>query len=139
MKTLGALLVAAGLALSSAPANAVVLDLSTMTCKQFIEGDEDTIKMVLTWMDGWYKGDSDEAIIDTDVFVENAKKFGTLLRQKPEHQHRQRRRKDPRQVIRSGDASARARGRCSPGAAMPASRTRWRPSPPACCRWRWTA
>jgi acid stress chaperone HdeB len=28
-------------------------------------------------MDGWCKGDSDEAIMDTDVFVENAKKFGT--------------------------------------------------------------
>ena len=44
-------------ALSSAPAHAVVLDLSTMTCKQFLDGGDDTIKMVLTWMDGWYKGD----------------------------------------------------------------------------------
>ena len=89
MKTMAALLVAAGLALSSAPSHAVVLDLSTMTCKQFLEGGDDTIKMVLTWMDGWYKGDSDEAIIDTDVFVENAKKFRQLLRQKSDHQHRQ--------------------------------------------------
>jgi acid stress chaperone HdeB len=24
-------------------------------------------------MDGWYKGDEDKAIIDTNVFVENAK------------------------------------------------------------------
>ena len=39
--------------------------------------------MVLTWMDGWYKGDSDEAIIDTDVFVENAKKFGTYCGKNP--------------------------------------------------------
>ena len=38
--------------------------------------------MVLTWMDGWYKGDSDEAIIGTDVFVENAKKF-TYCRKNP--------------------------------------------------------
>ena len=83
MKTAGMLLVAAGLALSVAPANAVVLDLSTMTCKQFIESDADAIKMVLTWMDGWYKGDSDEAIIDTDAFVENAKKFGTFCAQNP--------------------------------------------------------
>ena len=82
-ENLGALLVAAGLALASAPANAVVLDLSTMTCKQFIEGGDDTIKMVLTWMDGWYKGDSDEAIIDTDVFVENAKKFGEFCGKNP--------------------------------------------------------
>ena len=83
MKTTGALLVAAGLALSPAPADAVVLDLSTMTCKKFIEGSPDEIKMVLTWMDGWYKGDSDEAIIDTDVFVENAKKFGTFCAKNP--------------------------------------------------------
>jgi len=83
MKTTGALLLAAGLALSSSPAHAVVLDLSTMTCKQFIAGGEDTIKLVLTWMDGWYKGDSDEAIIDTDVFVENAKKFGTFCAKNP--------------------------------------------------------
>src|SRR5882757_1952530 len=60
-----------------------VLDLSTMTCKQFVEGSDDTIKMVLIWMDGWYKGDSDEAIIDTDVFVENAKKFGTYCGKNP--------------------------------------------------------
>jgi HdeA/HdeB family len=36
-----------------------------------------------TWMDAWYKGDSDEAIIDTDVFVENAKKFGTYCGKNP--------------------------------------------------------
>jgi acid stress chaperone HdeB len=33
---------------------------------------------MLTWMDGWYKGDSDEAIIGTEVLVEDAKKFGTI-------------------------------------------------------------
>lgn len=69
-------LTAVALAFLPATANAVVLDLATMTCKQFVDSDEKTISMVLTWMDGWYKGDSDEAIIDTDVFVENAKKFG---------------------------------------------------------------
>ena len=50
MKTIASILFAAALTLSSAPAHAVVLDLSTMTCKQFVEGDDDTIKMVLTWM-----------------------------------------------------------------------------------------
>jgi len=83
MKTTISMLFAAALMLSSVPAHAVVLDLSTMTCKQFVEGGDDTIKMVLTWMDGWYKGDSDEAIIDTDVFVENAKKFGTYCGKNP--------------------------------------------------------
>ena len=38
---------------------------------------------MLTWMVGWYKGDSDEAIIDTEVFVDNAKKFGTYCAKNP--------------------------------------------------------
>jgi acid stress chaperone HdeB len=83
MKTTVSILFAAALLLSSVPARAVVLELSTMTCKQFIEGGDDEIKMVLTWMDGWYKGDEDEAIIDTDVFVDNAKKFGKFCAANP--------------------------------------------------------
>jgi acid stress chaperone HdeB len=87
MKTTASIFLAVALTfgstLSSAPAHAVVLDLSTLTCKQFIEGGDDEIKMVLTWMDGWYKGDEDEAIIDTDVFVDNAKKFGAFCAANP--------------------------------------------------------
>ena len=76
-------LVAAALMLPTAAANAVVLDLYTMTCKQFVESDKDTISMMLTWLDGWYKGDSDEAKIDTDVFIENAKKIGEYCGKNP--------------------------------------------------------
>jgi acid stress chaperone HdeB len=83
MKSVYAMVTAIGLTLASAPAHAVVLDLSTLTCKQFIEGGDDEIKMVLTWMDGWYKGDEDEAIIDTEVFVANAKKFGSFCAANP--------------------------------------------------------
>jgi acid stress chaperone HdeB len=83
MNTTASILFAAALMLSSAKAHAVVLDLSTMTCKQFVEGGDDTIKMVLTWMDGWYKGDEENAIIDTDVFVENAKQFGSYCGKNP--------------------------------------------------------
>jgi acid stress chaperone HdeB len=83
MKSIHVLLAAAGMTMAAAPAKAVVLDLSTVTCKQFIGGDKDEISMVLTWLDGWYKGDEDEAIIDTDVFVANAKKFGTFCASNP--------------------------------------------------------
>lgn len=83
MKTTVSILFAAALVLSSVPARAVVLDLSTLTCKQLIEGGDDEIKMVLTWMDGWYKGDEDVAIIDTDVFADNAKKFGQFCAANP--------------------------------------------------------
>ena len=83
MKSVVAALFGAFLMLSSAPASAVVLDLSTMSCKQFAESGDNGIQMVLIWLDGWYKGDQDEAIIDTDVFVENAKKFGKYCAEHP--------------------------------------------------------
>jgi acid stress chaperone HdeB len=83
MKTTVSILFAAAVSLVSVPAHAVVLDLSTLTCKQFLDGGDDEIKMVLTWMDGWYKGDDDRAIIDTNVFVENAKKFGAYCGANP--------------------------------------------------------
>jgi acid stress chaperone HdeB len=83
MKLARTALIAAALMLPTAAANAVVLDLYTMTCKQFVESDKDTISMMLTWLDGWYKGDSDEAKIDTDVFIENAKKIGEYCGKNP--------------------------------------------------------
>ncbi len=83
MKLARTALIAAALMLPTATANAVVLDLYTMTCKQFVESDKDTISMMLTWLDGWYKGDSDEAKIDTEVFVENAKKIGAYCGENP--------------------------------------------------------
>lgn len=57
MKTTLSILLAAAFSLSSMPAHAVKWDLSTMSCKQFLESGEDNIQVVLTWMDGWYKGD----------------------------------------------------------------------------------
>ncbi len=48
MKSIYTIVAAVGLTLASAPADAVVLDLSTVTCQQFIEGNKDEISMVLT-------------------------------------------------------------------------------------------
>jgi acid stress chaperone HdeB len=82
MKTACALLVAS-ITFAMTPANATTIDLATLSCKQFIESKPDEIQMVLTWIDGWYKGDSDEALIDTEVFVANAKKFGAYCATNP--------------------------------------------------------
>ena len=76
-------LVGFGMLLAATPVRATVMDLSTMSCKQVVDSDKDTIAMELTWLDGWYKGDSDVAIIDTEVFVANAKKFGEYCAANP--------------------------------------------------------
>jgi len=150
MKTTASILLAAALtlgsALSSAPAHAVVLDLSTMTCKQFIEGGEDEIKMVLTWMDGWYKGDSTpkcssptprnsaptaprirpSASSMPPKKFSASKKLFVLTRFLARKSLRNLRKLDcyaNRYPLENAMLTA-------------ASRTRSRPSPPACCRWR---
>ncbi len=76
-------LVSIALTISTASAPAAVLDLYTMTCQQFVESDKDTVSIMLAWLDGWYKGDSDEAKIDTDVFVENARQIGAYCGKNP--------------------------------------------------------
>jgi acid stress chaperone HdeB len=75
MKLARSILIAATLMLPSAGANAATVDLYTMTCKQFLDADKEVVLMILAWLDGWYKGDSDEAKFDPDVFTENTKKI----------------------------------------------------------------
>ena len=78
----GALLVAGALA-SAAPAAAEKLDLSTMTCEQFIHADEQTIMVTLAWLDAYYKTDDDPPVIDTDKFERNAEKLGAYCAKNP--------------------------------------------------------
>jgi acid stress chaperone HdeB len=75
MKLFASLLVA-GMMACCTPAFAKDLDLSTLTCKQFVNLDEETIKMILIWLDGYYKDQDDPPVIETSQFVENSKKLG---------------------------------------------------------------
>jgi acid stress chaperone HdeB len=57
-------------------ARAEEIDLSTLTCKKFTSSPKDEIAVILTWLDGYYRGDDDPPVIDTEKFVANAKKLG---------------------------------------------------------------
>ena len=70
-----AALVVAALALAF-PAAAEKIDLSTITCKDFVAKDKDEIGIILSWLDAYYKDENDPPIIDTEKFVANAKKLG---------------------------------------------------------------
>lgn len=75
MRKYGILAALAG-ALFASSAIAEKIDLSTMKCGDFINTDEQTMIIVLSWIDGFYKEPDASAVIDTDVFVDNAKKLG---------------------------------------------------------------
>jgi acid stress chaperone HdeB len=79
-----AVLAAAVLAACSSIAAAAVLDLSTRTCRQFQQSSDDEIKIILAWLDGYYKDEKDPPIIDTDKFVANAKKLGEFCSANPD-------------------------------------------------------
>jgi acid stress chaperone HdeB len=75
MKFLATALAAAIIACCN-PAFADDIDLSTWTCKKFVTADKETIGIILTWLDGYYKDEDDPPVIETGKFVENAKKLG---------------------------------------------------------------
>jgi len=83
MKTFAGLL-AAGMLLCGAPAVADDIDLSTWTCKQFQSASKENIEVILSWLDGYYKNEDDPPVIDTDAFVDNAKKLGQYCAAHPD-------------------------------------------------------
>jgi acid stress chaperone HdeB len=83
MKYVAGFLAAAMLACSS-PAFAEDIDLSTWTCKKFQTADKETIEIILTWLDGYYKDQDDPPVIETTQFVDNAKKLGEYCSAHPD-------------------------------------------------------
>jgi acid stress chaperone HdeB len=65
------------------PVAAEKIDLSTMTCANFQKSPDDEIKLILTWLDAYYRDDNDPAIIDTERFVANSKKLGEYCAANP--------------------------------------------------------
>lgn len=83
MKLIASLL-AAGTIMVCTPAFAEDIDLSTWTCQKFQSADKDTIGIILTWLDGYYKDQDDPPVIVTDQFVDNAKKLGQYCSEHPD-------------------------------------------------------
>ena len=73
-----------GLLADGTPASATSIDLSTWTCAKFQAADKDDIGVILAWMDGYYRGEDDPPVIDTEKFVANAKKLGEYCAAHPD-------------------------------------------------------
>ena len=68
----------------SAPAKANTIDLSTWTCKQFQSANRDEVTLILAWLDGYYRGEDDPPVIDTEQLGANAKKLGAYCATHPD-------------------------------------------------------
>ena len=78
-----AILAAIILAASPLTAMAEKIDLSTMTCAKFQGSSKDEIGIILTWLDAYYRDEDDPPVLDTEKFVENAKKLGEFCAANP--------------------------------------------------------
>jgi acid stress chaperone HdeB len=65
-------------------ASATTIDLSTIKCKDFLAESKDDIGYTLAWLDAYYKDENAPAVIDTEKFVENAKKLGAYCAKNPD-------------------------------------------------------
>ena len=78
-----AVLLAAAL-LAAAPADAQVVDLSTLRCKQFIELPKETLNAVTLWLDAYLTDEEESAIIDFDKMKGKADRLAAYCGQNPE-------------------------------------------------------
>jgi len=84
MNKLSILLVAAAL-FSPLPTQAQQLDLSTVSCKDFVSSDKETIGLILMWMEGYYSDQDAKPIVDFDKMKGNGGKLGEYCGKNPTH------------------------------------------------------
>jgi acid stress chaperone HdeB len=82
VKILSAILVAAALA-AATPAHAQKLDLSTISCKQFLDSSQETISLILMWMAGYFADQDDPPIVDFDKMKADAQTLAEYCAKNP--------------------------------------------------------
>lgn len=65
------------------PAQAQKLDLSTITCKQFIEMRQESISLILMWMAGYYADQDAPPVVDFDKMKTDAGKLAGYCAKNP--------------------------------------------------------
>ena len=51
------------------PTRAAVIDLSLLTCQEFLQSNKDEVRIILAWLDGYYKEEQDPPIIDSNALT----------------------------------------------------------------------
>lgn len=69
----------------AAPLRAQQLDLATVTCKDFVTSDKETISLILMWLEGYYNEDANKPIVDFDQMQKNGRALGEYCGKNPGH------------------------------------------------------
>jgi hypothetical protein len=65
-------------------ANAQAVDLSAISCKEFIELPKDTAAAITIWLDGHLTDEDDPAVLDLDRIKANAERLAAFCAQNPQ-------------------------------------------------------
>ena len=66
-----------------AATHATVIDLSMMTCQEFLASNKDEIRVIWAWLDGYYKEEQDPPVINTETMNSNFKKLDDYCSENP--------------------------------------------------------
>src|SRR5436190_13467331 len=80
---LARVVVIAAAVLAAPRAQAQVLDLSALKCKDFVELPKDTVNAITLWLDGYYTDEEDPAVLDFDKLKAKAEKLNAFCVQNP--------------------------------------------------------
>ena len=83
MRMLRGMLVGAVL-LSGVPAQAQVVDLSTIKCRDFVASNKEQIGLILAWLNAYYKSEDDPAVIDFGQLMKDGQKLGAYCGANPD-------------------------------------------------------
>jgi acid stress chaperone HdeB len=82
VKLLSAIMTAAILA-AATPVHAQKVDLSTITCKQFLDMSKESVGLILMWMAGYYADQDAPPVVDFDKMKEDAAKLAGYCAKNP--------------------------------------------------------
>ena len=69
---------------AATPAQAQKVDLSTISCKQFLEMNRESISLILMWMAGYYSDQDAPPIVDFDKMKTDGRKLGEYCGKHPD-------------------------------------------------------
>jgi acid stress chaperone HdeB len=65
------------------PAHAQVVDVSKLTCEEFLKSGKDGIAYIVVWLDGYYTGEDDPSTMDFGKIARNIERFGDYCSKNP--------------------------------------------------------
>jgi len=72
-------------ALLASSASAQVVDMNTVTCKDFTAFNKDITFSVVMWLDAYYRDEDDPPVIDFDKMAQKAGQLGGYCAKNPGH------------------------------------------------------